>query len=82
MDFDFGLGETLDMLRDTVRQFAEREIAPLAAQIDANNEFPRSLWPKLGELGLLGITVEEADGGSGLGYLAHCVALEEISRAR
>jgi len=81
MDFDFGLGETLDMLRDTVRQFAEREIAPLAAQIDADNEFPRDLWPRLGELGLLGITVEEADGGVELGYLAHCVVMEEISRA-
>ena len=81
MDFDFGLGETLDMLRDTTRQFAQREIAPLAAQVDADNEFPRQLWPRLGELGLLGITVDEADGGSGLGYLAHCVVMEEISRA-
>jgi isovaleryl-CoA dehydrogenase len=81
MEFDFGLGETLDMLRTTVRQFAEREIAPIAQAVDANNEFPRELWPKLGDLGLLGITVEEADGGSGLGYLAHCVAMEEISRA-
>jgi isovaleryl-CoA dehydrogenase len=81
MNFDFGLGETLDMLRDTTRQFAEREIAPLAAQIDADNEFPRELWPRLGELGLLGITVEEADGGVELGYLAHCVVMEEISRA-
>jgi isovaleryl-CoA dehydrogenase len=81
MDFDFGLGETLDMLRDTTRQFALREIAPLAAQVDADNEFPRQLWPRLGELGLLGITVDEADGGAGLGYLAHCVVMEEISRA-
>jgi len=81
MDFDFGLGETLDMLRDTTRQFALREIAPLAAQIDADNKFPRQLWPRLGELGLLGITVDEADGGVGLGYLAHCVVMEEISRA-
>ena len=81
MEFDFGLGETLDMLRTTVRQFAEREIAPIAQAVDANNEFPRELWPKLGDLGLLGITVEEADGGSGLGYLAHCVAMEEICRA-
>ncbi len=81
MDFDFGLGETLDMLRDTVRQFAQAEIAPIAAQVDEDNEFPRHLWPKLGELGLLGVTVEEADGGAGLGYLAHCVVLEEISRA-
>jgi len=81
MDFDFGLGETLDMLRDTVRQFARAEIAPLAASVDASNEFPRALWPRLGELGLLGITVDEADGGAGLGYLAHCVVMEEISRA-
>jgi len=81
MDFDFGLGETLDMLRDSVRQFARAEIAPLAAEVDANNEFPRALWPRLGELGLLGITVAEEDGGAGLGYLAHCVVMEEISRA-
>ena len=81
MNFDFGHGETLDMLRATVQQFAQREIAPLAEAIDADNEFPRALWPKLGELGLLGITVDEADGGSGLGYLAHCIAMEEISRA-
>ena len=80
-DFDFGLGETLDMLRDSVREFASAEIAPQAAQIDATNEFPRALWPKLGELGALGITVEERYGGAGLGYLAHCVAMEEISRA-
>ena len=80
-DFDFGLGETLDMLRDSVREFASAEIAPLAAGIDATNEFPRALWPKLGELGALGITVEERYGGTGLGYLAHCVAMEEISRA-
>ena len=81
MDFDFGHGETLEMLRDTVRQFATRTIAPLAQQIDADNEFPRSLWPQLGALGLLGVTVEESEGGSGLGYLAHCIAMEEISRA-
>lgn len=80
-DFDFGLGETLDMLRDSVREFAGAEIAPHAAQIDATNEFPRALWPKLGALGALGITVEERYGGAGLGYLAHCVAMEEISRA-
>jgi isovaleryl-CoA dehydrogenase len=79
--FDFGLGETVDMLRDSVAQFARAEIAPRAAEIDAANEFPRDLWPKLGELGLLGITVEEELGGAGLGYLAHCVAMEEISRA-
>ena len=80
-DFDFGLGETLDMLRDSVRDFAGGEIAPLAAQIDATNEFPRALWPRLGALGAFGITVEERYGGAGLGYLAHCVAMEEISRA-
>ena len=79
--FDFGLGETIDMLRDTVAQFAAAEIAPRAAEIDADNTFPRDLWPKLGDLGLLGITVEEELGGAGLGYLAHCVAMEEISRA-
>jgi len=79
--FDFGLGETIDMLRDSVAGFARAEIAPRAAEIDASNEFPRDLWPKLGALGLLGITVEEAYGGSELGYLAHCVAMEEISRA-
>ncbi|MEM8768175.1 MAG: isovaleryl-CoA dehydrogenase [Pseudomonadota bacterium] len=81
MDFDFGHGETLNMLRDSVRQFAASEIAPIAAEVDSANEFPRHLWTKLGDLGLLGITVEEADGGAGLGYLAHCIALEEISRA-
>ena len=80
-DFDFGLGETLDMLRDSVREFASTEIAPLAAQIDATNEFPRALWPKLGDLGALGITAEERYGGIDLGYLAHCIAMEEISRA-
>lgn len=73
--------ETLDMLRSTVRQFAENEIAPRAAEIDASNEFPRDLWPKLGELGLLGITVEAEFGGANMGYLAHVIAMEEISRA-
>jgi isovaleryl-CoA dehydrogenase len=81
LDFDFGLGEDIDLLRDTVRDFAADRIAPLAARIDATNEFPRQLWPELGELGLLGITVEEDLGGAGLGYLAHVVAMEEISRA-
>ena len=79
--FDFGLGADTDMLRDSVRRFAQDKIAPRAAEIDRKNEFPRDLWPKLGDLGLLGITVEEKWGGSGLGYLEHCVAMEEISRA-
>ena len=80
-DFDFGLGEDIDLLRDTVRDFAADRIAPRAAEIDSKNQFPRDLWPALGELGLLGITVEEEFGGSGLGYLAHVIAMEEISRA-
>jgi isovaleryl-CoA dehydrogenase len=79
--FDFGLGEDVDMLRDSVRRFSQQKIAPRADEIDRKNEFPRDLWPKLGELGLLGITVEEKLGGAGLGYLEHCVAMEEISRA-
>jgi isovaleryl-CoA dehydrogenase len=79
--FDFGLGEDVDMLRDSVRRFSQQKIAPRADEIDRKNEFPRDLWPKLGDLGLLGITVEEKWGGSGLGYLEHCVAMEEISRA-
>jgi isovaleryl-CoA dehydrogenase len=78
---DFALGETADMLRETVASFAAVEIAPRADEIDKTNQFPRDLWPKLGELGLHGITVEEEYGGSGLGYLEHCVAMEEISRA-
>lgn len=77
----FGLGEEIDALRDMVRRFAQDEIAPRAAQIDCDNEFPADLWKKFGALGLLGITVPEAQGGSGMGYLAHCVAVEEISRA-
>ncbi|MFO1363753.1 MAG: isovaleryl-CoA dehydrogenase [Burkholderiales bacterium] len=77
----FDLGETVDMLRRTVREFAAEEIAPRAAEIDRSNAFPPDLWRKLGALGLLGVTVEEAYGGSGLGYLAHVVAVEEISRA-
>jgi isovaleryl-CoA dehydrogenase len=80
-EFDFGLGEDLGMLRDAVRQFATDHIAPRAADIDASNQFPRELWPQFGELGLLGITVEEEFGGSNLGYLAHVIAMEEISRA-
>ncbi len=81
LDFDFGLGEDIDLLRETVRAFAMDRIAPRATEIDEKNEFPRDLWPELGELGLLGITVEEEYGGAALGYLAHVVAMEEISRA-
>ncbi|MGH6887707.1 MAG: isovaleryl-CoA dehydrogenase [Rhizomicrobium sp.] len=77
---DFALGDTADLLRDTVRSFSDDHIAPIAEEIDRTNKFPRRLWPKLGELGLLGITVEEGFGGCGLGYLEHCVAMEEISR--
>ena len=79
--FDFALGEDVDALRDTVARFSNDQIAPRADEIDRSNTFPRDLWPKLGELGVLGITVEEEYGGAGLGYLAHCVAMEEISRA-
>jgi isovaleryl-CoA dehydrogenase len=78
---NFGLGETLDMLRESVRSFAAAQIAPRAAQIDADNAFPTDLWVKLGHLGVLGITVEETYGGTEVGYLAHVVAMEEISRA-
>jgi len=80
-EFDFGHGEELDLLRDTVRDFATDRIAPRAAAIDKDNEFPADLWPELGALGVLGITVEESFGGSKLGYLAHVIAMEEISRA-
>ena len=79
--FDFGLGSDADMLRDTVAAFAQDRIAPRADEIDRSNSFPRDLWPELGKLGLLGITVEEEYGGSGFGYLEHCVAMEEVSRA-
>src|SRR5271154_1972873 len=79
--FNFDLGETADALRETVHDFSSNEIAPRAAEIDKSNQFPMDLWPKLGALGLHGITVEEEYGGSGLGYLEHCIAMEEISRA-
>ncbi|MGE0565554.1 MAG: isovaleryl-CoA dehydrogenase [Pseudolabrys sp.] len=79
--FDFGLGEDADMLRKSVGDFAQDQIAPRAEEIDRTNTFPRELWPAMGELGLHGITVEEEYGGSGLGYLEHCIAMEEISRA-
>jgi len=79
--FDFGLGADIEMLRDSVRGFAQDRIAPRADAIDRDNTFPRDLWPELGAHGLLGITVEEQWGGAGLGYLEHCVAMEEVSRA-
>jgi isovaleryl-CoA dehydrogenase len=78
---DFQLGDEIDALRDTVRAFAQAEIAPRAAEIDRSDQFPMDLWRKMGELGVLGITVEEHYGGAGMGYLAHMVAMEEISRA-
>ncbi|WP_321337725.1 isovaleryl-CoA dehydrogenase [Breoghania sp.] len=79
--FNFNLGETADMLRDSVRAFSQDRIAPLADKIDREDWFPMELWPQMGELGLHGITVEEEWGGAGLGYLEHCVAMEEVSRA-
>ncbi|QQN52269.1 isovaleryl-CoA dehydrogenase [Stutzerimonas balearica] len=78
---NFALGETIDMLRDQVRAFVDAELAPRAAEIDATNTFPMDMWKKFGEMGLLGVTVPEEYGGAGLGYLAHVVAMEEISRA-
>ena len=78
---NFGLGDTADMIRDSVERFAADEILPRAADIDRDNEFPMDLWPKMGEVGILGVTVEEEYGGAGLGYLEHVVALEEVSRA-
>jgi isovaleryl-CoA dehydrogenase len=79
--FNFNLGETADMLRDSVRSYSQDRIAPLAARIDRDDWFPRELWPEMGGLGLHGITVEEEWGGAGLGYLEHCIAMEEVSRA-
>lgn len=78
---NFGLGEEIEALRDTVRRFAESRIAPLAAETDRNNAFPMHLWRELGDLGVLGITAPDDYGGAGMGYLAHCIAMEEISRA-
>ncbi|MBQ4829730.1 isovaleryl-CoA dehydrogenase [Alteromonas sp. CI.11.F.A3] len=78
---NFDLGEDIDLLRDQVFQFAQNEIAPLAEEADANNQFPNALWPKLGEMGLLGVTVSEQYGGADMGYLAHTIAMEEVSRA-
>ncbi|MCH1464962.1 MAG: isovaleryl-CoA dehydrogenase [Alphaproteobacteria bacterium] len=80
-EMNFNLGEEIDALRDMVRRFARDEIAPRADDIDKSNEFPSDLWEKMGQLGLHGITVPQAEGGAGMGYLAHCVAIEEISRA-
>jgi isovaleryl-CoA dehydrogenase len=79
--FDFGLGADVDALRESIQSFAQEQIAPRADEIDRTNTFPRDLWPKMGELGLHGITVEEEYGGAGLGYLHHCIAMEEVSRA-
>ncbi|HEY6816489.1 MAG TPA: acyl-CoA dehydrogenase family protein, partial [Croceibacterium sp.] len=80
-DFDFGLGENAAMIRETVARFADEVIAPRAEAVDREDKFPRDLWPAMGELGLHGITVPEADGGLGLGYLEHVIAIEEVSRA-
>jgi|TARA_R100000501_G_scaffold13151_3_gene24030 isovaleryl-CoA dehydrogenase len=80
-EFDFALGETADMIRETTERFADEQIAPLAEKVDREDWFPQELWPQMGELGLHGITVPEADGGLGLGYLQHVIAVEEVSRA-
>jgi isovaleryl-CoA dehydrogenase len=80
-DFDFALSESALMIRESVARFADQKIAPLAAAIDAEDRFPSELWPLMGELGLHGITVEEEDGGLGLGYLEHVIAVEEVRRA-
>src|SRR5258705_12211872 len=80
-DLDFGLGEMADTIRETTERFARDKIAPIAAEIDETDEFPRHLWPQMGEIGLHGITVEEEWGGLGLGYVEHVVAQEEVARA-
>src|SRR5271170_3065759 len=80
-EFNFGLGEVIDTVREQVRRFAQERIAPRANEIDRSNLFPRDLWREAGELGLLGLTVSPEHGGAGLGYLAHTIAMEEISRA-
>jgi len=80
-EFNFGLGETIDMLRDQVNGFVQSELAPIAAEVDKENRFPNEMWKRLGDQGLLGITAEEEYGGANMGYLAHVVAMEEISRA-
>ncbi|MEE8294199.1 MAG: acyl-CoA dehydrogenase family protein, partial [Sphingomonadales bacterium] len=79
-NLNFGHDEMIDMLRSSVQSFSKKEIAPIAAKIDEKNEFPNHMWKKLGDLGVLGITAPEEYGGANLGYLAHCVAMEEISR--
>ncbi|HEY1143176.1 MAG TPA: acyl-CoA dehydrogenase family protein, partial [Sphingomicrobium sp.] len=79
--FDFQLGEMADTIRESTERFAREKIAPIAAEIDEKDEFPRQLWPQMGELGLHGITVDEEDGGLGLGYLEHVIAQEEVARA-
>ncbi len=79
---EFDLGEDVNVLRDMVHRWAQGRVKPLAAQTDRDNAFPNELWPEMGELGLLGITVSEEWGGAGMGYLAHVIATEEIARAR
>ena len=79
-DFDFNLGDTVDLLRESIKDFSNKEIALISSDIDKNNDFPQELWKKMGNMGLLGITVEEKYGGSGLGYIEHVIAMEEISR--
>jgi isovaleryl-CoA dehydrogenase len=81
LDFDFGLGDEVGLLRDQARRFATERVAPLAAEVDVTDKFPRELWPEIGELGLFGVAVDESLGGAGLGYLAEVVAVEELSRA-